>query len=217
MADDKELKEIVMKENQDVKLEKWHREVGILEEIKTNLEEYARLKDEKGEKDDIDRLNAKIANAIEDNSWARLEWGTIKRGKASRAEGLEKIAKKISDRNKKIKAREKQLEEEAGEEKAHIADIKKAVDECTEGSLFYHWAYGEMEVLAIDGEYIYLKVLDKKGCKSKWLKKNNAELTLDGMTEQVKEFHKNAIGRWLFTRSERVTVPESEEAHKLFR
>ena len=98
-----------MKENQDKKLEKWSAEIGVLTTLKEAMEEFAELKDTKGEKEKIDILNAKIANLIEDNSWVRLEWSVIKRGKQSRQEGIEKLAHKIKDREKKIAAQEKKV------------------------------------------------------------------------------------------------------------
>ena len=205
-----------MKEMQDKKIVKWQSEIEVLEELKKDVQEFAELKDQKGEKDKIDRLNAKIADIIENNFWTRLEWSTIKRGKQSRAEGLEKIEKKIKDRVKKIEAQKKAIEE--AEEPLIAKDWDKYRDECTEGDKLFHWAYGEMEVMAVEGEYLFMKVLDKKGCKLDWLGKNNAEvITIDGDVEQVKEFPKDAIGRWLFPDKEDVQVEDKASCHKIFR
>ena len=205
-----------MKEMQDKKIVKWQSEIEVLEELKKDVQEFAELKDQKGEKDKIDRLNAKIADIIENNFWTRLEWSTIKRGKQSRAEGLEKIEKKIKDRVKKIEAQKKAIEE--AEEPLIAKDWDKYRDECTEGDKLFHWAYGEMEVMAVEGEYLFMKVLDKKGCKLDWLGKNNAEvITIDGDVEQVKEFPKDAIGRWLFPDKEDVQVEDKTSCHKIFR
>ena len=205
-----------MKEMQDKKIVKWQSEIEVLEELKKDVQEFAELKDQKGEKDKIDRLNAKIADIIENNFWTRLEWSTIKRGKQSRAEGLEKIEKKIKDRVKKIEAQKKAIEE--AEEPLIAKDWEKYRDECTEGDKLFHWAYGEMEVMAVEGEYLFMKVLDKKGCKLDWLGKNNAEvITIDGDVEQVKEFPKDAIGRWLFPDKEDVQVEDKASCHKIFR
>ena len=205
-----------MKEMQDKKIVKWQSEIEVLEELKKDVQEFAELKDQKGEKDKIDRLNAKIADIIENNFWTRLEWSTIKRGKQSRAEGLEKIEKKIKDRVKKIEAQKKAIEE--AEEPLIAKDWEKYRDECTEGDKLFHWAYGEMEVMAVEGEYLFMKVLDKKGCKLDWLSKNNAEvITIDGDVEQVKEFPKDAIGRWLFPDKEDVQVEDKASCHKIFR
>jgi len=204
-----------MKENQDTKLEKWEAEIETLEKIEDLVVKYSKLKDEKGEKDKIDRLNAKIASIIEDNFWTRLEWGTIKRGKQSREDGLKKIERKIADRRKKIDARKAELAEESG---AAGRDWTEEIEACTEGNHYFHWAYGEMEVLAVEDQYIYLKVLDKKGCKFEWLDKNNAEvIDMEGDVVKVKEFPRNAIGTWLFPEKEDVTVQDPKTAHKMFK
>ena len=205
-----------MKEKQDQKIEKWTGEIKTLEKIRDNLIRYSALKDEKGEKDKIDRLNAKVAGLIEDNYWTRLEWSTIKRGKQSRAEGLEKIEKKIAQREKKVAARQAELLAEGDSSLAK--DWAEARAACQEGDRYYHWAYGEMEVAVVEEDYLYLKVLDKKGCKTDWAVRNNAEVIgMDGEVEEVKEFPRNAIGKWLFPDKEDVKVVRKEEAHKLFK
>ena len=43
-------------------MNKWEEENKLLETIRENLTRYSALKDEKGDKDDIDRCNAKIGD-----------------------------------------------------------------------------------------------------------------------------------------------------------
>lgn len=209
-----------MRENQDKKLEKWNSEIGVLQELKTALEEYATLKDEKGEKDKIDTLNAKIANLIEDNSWTRLEWGVIKRGKQSRAEGLDKIEKRIKDRQKKI---DEHIAEKAETPEAVVApdglDTGVLRAECEEGDIYQHLVYGEMEVLAVEGDYIYLKILDKKGVRDGWPNKNNAVVQTEEGLEEVKEFPRNALGTVLFPKDATLTVGDALDItpHKMYK
>ena len=64
-----------MKENQDKKLEKWSAEIGVLTTLKEAMEEFAELKDTKGEKEKIDILNAKIANLIVAEDFMNRELG----------------------------------------------------------------------------------------------------------------------------------------------
>ena len=205
-----------MKEMQDKKIAKWETEIKVLEELQKDVQDFADLKDQKGDKDKIDRLNAKISDIIENNFWTRLEWSTIKRGKQSRAEGLEKIEKKIKDRKKKIAAQQKAIEE--AEEPLIAKDWEKYRAECSEGDKLFHWAYGEMEVVAIEGEYLFMTVLDKKGCKFDWLNKNTSEaFDADFELVQTKQFPKEAIGRWLFPDKEDVQVEDPAKCHKIFR
>lgn len=205
-----------MKENQNRKLDKWNSEIGVLESLKKALEEYSALKDEKGEKDKIDKLNAKIANLIDENFWTKLEWNTIKRGKQSRTEGLEKIEKKIKDRQKKIEA----YMQEQADDSAPLSEEEreKLRQECKEGDVFYHWTYGEMEVLVVEEDYLYLKILDKKGVKSELADANMVEvMNAEGDFEEAKEFPKSAIGRWLFPDKEVVPAVEGVEGHKIYK
>ena len=204
-----------MKENQDKKLEKWSAEIEVLTTLKESMEEFAELKDTKGEKEKIDILNAKIANLIDDNSWVRLEWSTVKRGKQSRQEGIDKLAHKIKDRQKKIAAQEKKVAD-ADPVPADI-DAEKLQAECEEGGHYFHWAYGEVEVLAIEGDYIYVKILNRKGVRAGWMDKNNAVVNTEDGLEEVKEFPRTAIGAWLFPDAADVPAIEGIEGHKAFK
>lgn len=204
-----------MKENQDKKLEKWSAEIGVLTTLKEAMEEFAELKDTKGEKEKIDILNAKIANLIEDNSWVRLEWSVIKRGKQSRQEGIEKLAHKIKDREKKIAAQEKKVA--AADPVPADIDAEKLQAECVEGGHYFHWAYGEVEVLAIEGDYIYVKILNRKGVRAGWMDKNNAVVNTEDGLEEVKEFPRTAIGAWLFPDAADVPAIEGIEGHRVFK
>ncbi len=204
-----------MRENQDKKMEKWSAEIDVLTVLKESLEEFAELKDAKGEKEKIDILNAKIANLIEDNSWIRMEWSVVKRGKQSRQEGIDKLAQKIKDRQKKIAAQVKKAEE-ADPVPADI-DAEKLQAECAEGAHYFHWAYGEVEVLAIEGDYVYVKLLDRKGVRDGWMEKNNAVVSTGDGLEEVKEFPRTAIGIWLFPDAKDVPSVEGIESHKVFK
>ena len=204
-----------MKENQDKKMDKWTAEIGVLNTLKESLEEFAELKDNKGEKEKIDILNAKIANLIEDNSWVRMEWSVIKRGKQSRQEGIDKLAQKIKDRQKKIAAHEKKVAE-ADPVPADI-DAEKLQAECEEGGRYFHWVYGEVEVLAIEEDYVYVKILDRKGVRAGWMDKNNAVVNTEDGLEEVKEFPRTAIGVWLFPEAKDVPAVEGVEGHKVFK
>lgn len=206
-------------------MSKWADEIELLEIIKESLEKYIVLKDEKGEKDEVDICNAKITAIIEENSWMRLDWKVIKRSKANRTEGLEKIKKKISDRQKKLDEGEKLLSEEVMiAEDGTVTpvsdgkDWSSVIEECQEGSEYYHWAYGKMEVVLIEGNYLYLKLLDKKGVKTPWMSQNNVLVEVDGKVDEMKEFSLDSIGRWLFPEEDDVVVPEDDNdmAHKLF-
>ena len=206
-------------------MSKWADEIELLEIIKESLEKYIVLKDEKGEKDEVDICNAKITAIIKENSWMRLDWKGIKRSKANRTEGLEKIKKKISDRQKKLDEGEKLLSEEVMiAEDGTVTpvsdgkDWSSVIEECQEGSEYYHWAYGKMEVVLIEGNYLYLKLLDKKGVKTPWMSQNNVLVEVDGKVDEMKEFSLDSIGRWLFPEEDDVVVPEDDNdmAHKLF-
>lgn len=43
-----------------------------------------------------------------------------------------------------------------------VKDWESVIQACDVGSQYYHWAYGRMEVVAMEDVYIYLKLLDKK-------------------------------------------------------
>lgn len=204
-----------MKENEDKKLEKWAAENAILIDLKASLEEFSALKDSKGDKEQIDILNAKIANLIEDNSWIRLEWSVIKRGKQSRQEGLEKIERKIKDRRRKVDAYMKALDAQAPVTPA--VDAAKLQEECKEGERYFHWAYGEVELLAVEDDYVFAKILDRKGVRGGWAARNNAEVYTDDGFEEVKEFPRSAIGVWLFPEAKDVPAVEGIDGHKMFK
>lgn len=204
-----------MKENQDKKMDKWTAEISLLTELKEAMEQFAELKDTKGEKEQIDILNAKIANMIEDNSWIRLEWSVVKRGKQSRQEGIEKVDRKIKARQKKMEHHLKLLD--ANDPVPTDIDAEKLQAECTEGGHYYHWVYGEVEVLAIEGDYVFVKILDRKGVRAGWMNKNNAVVDTDSGLQEVKEFPRTAIGVWLFPEAKDVPVIEGAEGHKVFK
>lgn len=197
-------------------ISKWEEENRLLELVKDNLENYIALKDEKGDKDEMDIANAKITGIIEENSWMKLDWKLIKRSKASRAEGLAKVERKISARTKKIKEGELLISTEDNAVATEVKDWESVIQACDVGSQYYHWAYGRMEVVAMEDVYIYLKLLDKKGIRSSWIGKNNVLVEVDGKIDEMKEFSKYAIGRWLFPEEAEVEVKDSEAAHKMF-
>lgn len=205
-------------------MNKWAEEIKLLEIIRDCLQKYIALKDEKGEKDDVDRCNAKITGLVEENSWMKLDWKEIKRNKANRAEGLAKVEKKIVDRQKKLDEGEKLLSEETvvAEDGSVTAapdmkDWSTAIEECQEGCVYYHWAYGRMEVAFIEGNYLYLKLLDKKGARTPWIGQNNVLVEVGGKLDEMKEFSLYSIGRWIFPDAKDVTVEDKDMAHKLFR
>ena len=204
-----------MRENQDKKMDKWTAEIAVLKDLKEAMEQFAELKDTKGEKEQIDILNAKIANLIEDNSWIRLDWSTIKRGKQSRLEGIEKTDRKIRARAKKIDAHQKEVD--AQDMVPADIDAEKLQAECAEGNHYFDWAYGEVEVLAIEDDYVFVKILDRKGVRAGWMDKNNAVVNTENGLEEVKEFPRSAIGVWLFPDAKDVPAIEGIEGHKVFK
>ena len=201
---------------------KWQGEIAILEEIKAAVEEFASMKDEKAAKEDIAPVNDKAAALFDDNGFVKMDWKEVKKSKASREEGLEKLEKKISDRAKKIEKAGGAVEEAPAEEEIveepveEERDWTEEIEKCAPEAIYYHWAYGKLEVVAMDGDYIYLRPLDKKGCKHEWLTKNNAIVEIDGEEEDVKEFSIYSIGRWLFPDPEDVKVVDEAKAHKIF-
>lgn len=207
--DDKTLKNI----------EKWEAEIKSLESVKRQIKKFAKLKDEKADKEDIAVVNDKIVALFEDHKFMKLDWKEIKRSKASREEGLEKINKKIADRKKKldaVKEEEPAAPEVPAEPEVPTRDWSEEIAACAPQQEYFHWAYGKMEVLAMEDDYIYLKLLDKKGCKFEWLSKNNAIVEIDGKDEEVKEFSITSIGKWLFPEMEDVDVVDKDKAHKIF-
>ncbi len=208
-------------------IEKWKSEISALEEIKAAVTEFAGLKDGKAEKEEIAPVNEKTAGLFDDHAFIKMDWLEVKRSKASREEGLAKIEKKISDRVKKIEKAGGTLEEapadepeEAVEEVIEEAeperDWSEEIEKCAPEAVYYHWAYGKLEVVAMEGDYIYMRPLDRKGCKHEWLTKNNAIVEIDGDEEEVKEFSIYSIGRWLFPEIEDVEVIDPEKAHRIF-
>ena len=210
-------------------IEKWKGEISILEEIKAAVAEFAELKDGKAPKEEIAPVNDKVVGLFDDNSFVKMDWLEVKRSKASREEGISKIEKKISDRLKKIEKaggeaeeapeeepEEEIVEEEVIEEAEPERDWSEEIEKCAPGAVYYHWAYGKLEVLAMEGDYIYLRPLDRKGCKHEWLTKNNAIVEIDGEEEDVKEFSITSIGRWLFPEVEDVDIIDPAKAHKMF-
>ena len=205
-------------------IEKWKSEIAALETIKAAVGEFADLKDSKAAKEDIAPVNDKVTALFDENSFIKMEWLEVKRSKASREEGIAKIEKKISDRLKKIEkagaeeeAPAAEPEEAPAEEAAEPErDWTEEIEKCTPGSVYYHWAYGKLEVVTIENDYIYARVIDKKGCKHEWLAKNNSMAEIDGVVEDVKEFALSSIGRWLFPEADDVKVIDPEKAHKMF-
>ena len=207
--DDKTLKNI----------EKWEAEIKSLESVKRQIKKFAKLKDEKADKEDIAVVNDKVVKLFDDHKFMKLDWKEIKRSKASREEGLEKIDKKIADRKKKldaVKEEEPAAPEVPAEPEVPARDWSEEIAACAPGQEYYHWAYGKMEVLAMEEDYIYLKLKDKKGCKFEWLTKNNAVVEIDGKDEEVKEFGVSSIGKWIFPEMDDVEVMDKSKAHKIF-
>jgi len=200
---------------------------------------------ENDNKAEMNKIGEKVTAIFEDSKWMKLEWKEIKKSKKALEEGLAKTDKKISDRKKKIgdasdkqddkgeksfaKAgpKDKAMDEEAetgrpasdekeGIPKEEERDWSEEIEKCEEGSVYYHWAYGKMEVLAKEGDYIYMKLMDKKGCRHEWLTKNNAAVEIDEKKEEAKEFSLFSIGRWLFPDIADVEVIDPEKAHRSF-
>jgi hypothetical protein len=200
---------------------------------------------ENDNKAEMNKIGEKVTAIFEDSKWMKLEWKEIKKSKKALEEGLAKVDKKISDRKKKIgdasgkqddkgeksfaKAgpKDKAVDEEAesgaslGDDKEDIPaeeerDWSGEIEKCETGSVYYHWIYGKMEVLAKDGDYIYMKLLDKKGCRHEWLAKNNAVVEIDGKEEEAKEFSLFSIGRWLFPDVDDIEIIDPDKAHRSF-
>ena len=200
---------------------------------------------ENDNKAEMNKIGEKVIAIFEDSKWMKLEWKEIKKSKKALEEGLAKVDKKISDRKKKIgdasgkqddkgeksfaKAgpKDKAVDEEAesgaslGDDKEDIPaeeerDWSGEIEKCEPGSVYYHWIYGKMEVLAKEGDYIYMKLLDKKGCRHEWLAKNNAVVEIDGKKEEAKEFSLFSIGRWLFPDVGDIEIIDPDKAHRSF-
>lgn len=97
-------------------------------------------------------------------------------------------------------------------------DWSVEIDKCALNSIYYHWAFGEMEVAGMDedGKHIYLRLLDRNGCRPEWDSRNEVAVEVNGRTENLKEFLKSSIGRWLFPNKEDVLVKDPETAHRMF-
>jgi len=212
---------------------KWEEEKKSLESVRRQLKKYQKQKNEKAEKEELIKTGDKIAAAFEDNKWMKLEWKDIKRSKAAIETGLEEIDKKIATRSKKMENDKEQEAEAAGdaaesepvsdivtknrEEKPDGKDWSGEIAECGPESVYYHWAYGKMEVVYREEDYIYMRLADKKGCRHEWLDKNNQVIEIDGKQEEVKEFSVYSIGKWLYPSMDEVDVKNKETAHKTFR
>lgn len=190
----------------------WETEKKTLESLKRYLKKYAKLKDAKAEKADLDKVNKKITEILEEHDWIQMEWKDVKRSKASREEGVQKLMKTISDKKKKIE----NATDEIIEIQSPTRDWSEEISQCQLYGNYYHWAYGKMEVAQMEGDYIFLRLLDKKGCKHDWLERNNAIIDVDGKTEELKKFSLQSIGRWIFPDVADVEILDKEMAHKFF-
>jgi len=204
-------------------VEKWTNEVNILENVKRQIKKYRELKDdrENDSKEEMNRTGGSISEALDDNKWTKLTWKEIKRSGRALDEGLEKIDRKISDRKKKLEASqpEDSGKEEAAEESDTTAvekDWSGEIRSCGVESVYYHWAYGKMEVVDMEGDYIYLRPLDRKGCSTVVLSKNDTVVKIGGREEIVKEFSVSSIGRWLYPDAGDVKIIDPALAHKSY-
>lgn len=96
-------------------------------------------------------------------------------------------------------------------------DWSTEIQHCQPGSVYYNKIYGKMEVVAIEDDYIYLRILDKKGCAPDFLEKNNILVEIDGMDEEAKEFSLSSIGRWLFPEMKDVDTSNASNVHRIFK
>lgn len=204
-------------------LEKWEGEIKTLESLRRYIRRFKKAKEDK-DKEEMKKISDKVAVIFEENKWLKLEWKEIKRGKAALEEGIEKVSRRVDERKKKMIALGDELGVDLseyglkGKKKAGKTDRDWSAEiaACREGTEYYHWAYGKMQVIGLDEEYIYVKILDKKGCKHEWLNKGNVIVVLDEGEEEVKEFSRDSIGRWLFPESKDVKIINGETAHKTF-
>lgn len=198
---------------------KWEIEKKELESLKRRLKKYQKLKNEKADLDELHKAGDKIASVLDESRWIKLDWKQIKRSKKNIEEGLTKVDEKIKTRKKKLEdlGTDAQVDTKPAGKPAPVKekpvpkerDWSEERNGCNVGTSLYHWAFGPMEVTGMEESYIYLKVLDKKGCRGEWAKK--AAIPGD------KEFSLNSIGRWLFPKETDVHVVDPESAHKLFR
>ena len=96
-------------------------------------------------------------------------------------------------------------------------DWNSEIEKCQPGSVYYNRVYGKMEVVAAEDEYIYLRILDRKGCDPVFLEKNNTIVEIDGRDEEAKEFSLFSIGRWLFPEKEDVDTSDASNVHSIFK
>ncbi|MEG0662072.1 MAG: hypothetical protein RR472_02225, partial [Anaerovoracaceae bacterium] len=175
-----------MEEKLQKKVLKWEEEIKILEEVRRAFKGFSKLKDEKAVKGEIDGASEVVLALLDEHKWVNIDWKDLKRSKASRIEGIEKLDKKIEDRRiliDEVNTFEKENGGsfmENGKLVAPLRDWEVEIESCRPDSIYYHWAYGRLEVILEEDGYIYLRVLDKKGCAHEWLKKNNAIIELAG-------------------------------------
>jgi len=199
---------------------KWKSEVAVLNEIKDMISGYI--------EDENEALKGDIQKKLDEEKWVKILWNDIEGSDESLKDALDNIDGKIKTRQKKIEKEDKAKAEaepevkpeekpEPEEEKEPERDWSGDREQCGEGSEYYHWAYGKMQVMLREEDYIYLRLMDKKGCKHEWAARNDQAVEIDGKIENVKEFSIYSIGRWLFPEAEDVTVVDAEQAHKMFR
>ncbi len=211
-------------------IEKWNSEIAVLAEASEKVEAYSRALEEGGEAAvEADEAAAAI---FDENSFIKMDWEEVRQDGDTIRQGLGKLKKKISDRSRKIVKAGGTVSGagDAGKEKAgggedagpagEDGDLEREwteeINKCAPGAVYYHWAYGKLEVVAMEDDYIYLRILDRKGCRHEWLQKNNAVVEIDGKEEEVKEFSIYSIGRWLFPEADDVEIPDQARAHRIF-
>lgn len=101
--------------------------------------------------------------------------------------------------------------------KGNAKDYNSEIQNCQPGSVYYNKIYGKMEVVAVEDDYIYLRILDKKGCVPDYLEKNNTIVEINGRDEEAKEFSLFSIGRWLFPEMEDVDISNASNVHSIFK
>ncbi|MCI2062790.1 MAG: hypothetical protein LKJ83_08460 [Eubacteriaceae bacterium] len=205
---------------------KWENENKLLSGLKVNMTKYQRLKDKKNpdNKEKMGELGDKISDALDENKWMKLDWKEIKRSKGSLEEGIEKVDKKITDRKRKLRqngvgemAATGLVEDQTTPDRP-TRDWSQEQGEAELDKIYYNWAYGEMQVVKLEDDYMYLMLLDKKGCRHEWAGRNNAIIEMDdGSLEEVKEYSVASIGKSIFPNKEDVKVLDAEKAHRIFR
>ncbi|MEE3361962.1 MAG: hypothetical protein VZQ84_00220 [Anaerovoracaceae bacterium] len=207
-------------------IDKWEKENRILLGLKVNLDNYQHLKSSRSSenKERMKELGNEIGEVIEENKWMKLNWKEIKRSKSALEEGIAKVDKKITDRKRKLHKQGVDAKAAAGLAEADIPDEITDRDWTEErsaadvGRTYYNWAYGEMEVIRKDGDYLYLIINDRKGCKTEWSGRNNIIIEMDdGSLEEVKQYPVSAIGETLFPEKDDIKVQDKKIAHKIFK